>query len=100
MSVRKRIWTTSSGETKESWMVLYRDSQGDRCQETFGRKKDADARQAEIKIEMRSGIHVASSKSPTVATAAEHWLRAAEQAGLERSTLAQYRQHVTHHIVR
>ena len=53
MSVRKRIWTTSSGETKESWMVLYRDSQGDRCQETFGRKKDADARQAEIKIEMQ-----------------------------------------------
>jgi integrase len=36
-----------------------------------------------------------SMKSPAAAS----WLRAAEAAGLERSTLAQYRQHAELHIV-
>jgi hypothetical protein len=53
-------------------MVPYRDAEGDRCQETFDRKKDADARQAEIKIDIRAGTHVAPSKSPTVAGLRAH----------------------------
>ena len=44
MSVRKRRWTTSKGETKEAWLVDYFDQQGDRIIEIFERKKDADAR--------------------------------------------------------
>jgi integrase len=99
MSVRKRIWTMSSGEQREAWMVLYRDRDRKRCQETFDRKKDADARQAEIKVDMRKGTHVAPSKSPLVSAAAAAWLRSAEASGLERSTQAQYRQHVELHIV-
>ena len=99
MSVRKRIWATSKREQRESWMVLYRDGTGQRCQETFDRKKDADARQAEIKVNMRKGTHVAPSKSPLVSVAAGSWLRSAESSGLERSTQDQYRQHVELHIV-
>ena len=99
MSVRKRIWTTNKGEQREAWMVLYRDAKGHRCQETFDRKKDADARQAEIRVDMRKGTYVAPSKSPLVSAAAEAWLRSAEASGLERSTQAQYRQHVELHIV-
>ena len=109
------------------------------CQETFDRKKDADARQTEIKTELRaepgfseqlgkvegltnirnrgliptliaagivdqkgrakytglhslrhfSGVHVAPSKSPTVAAAGASWREASKAAGLERSTLEQ-----------
>ena len=43
MSVRKRKWTTRSGEAKEAWIVDYADQEGDRHIETFERKKDADA---------------------------------------------------------
>jgi hypothetical protein len=42
MSVRKRKWTTRSGETKEAWIVDY-SQDGERHIETFKRKKDADA---------------------------------------------------------
>lgn len=80
-------------------MVFYRDGDGDRAQETFERKRDADARQAEIKTAMRAGTHVATSKSPTVAQAGQNWIRAAEAHGLERSTIKQYREHLNLHIV-
>lgn len=43
-------------------------------------------------------MHVPDSQSVTVAIAAEQWLAAAEAAGLERSTVAHYRQHVGEHI--
>lgn len=43
MSVRKRTWKTASGEQRESWIVDYHDSDGDRHIESFARKKDADA---------------------------------------------------------
>src|SRR5262245_30485369 len=99
MSVRKRRWTTSKGETKEAWIVDYVDQAGDRCQETFERKKDADERWATVKVDVRKGIHVAPSKGPTVAEAAERWLNEVKSRDLERSTLAHYQQHVDLHIV-
>ena len=42
MSVRKRTWSTSRGETKEAWIVDYTDQDGERHIQTFARKKDAD----------------------------------------------------------
>ena len=48
MAVRKRTWTTAKGEQREAWIVDYRDRQGDRHIETFDRKKDADAKHAEV----------------------------------------------------
>jgi integrase len=99
MSVRKRTWTTRLGEAKEAWIVDYTDADGDRHIETFERKKDAEARHAEVAVNIKRGTHQAPSKSITVAEAAERWIKAVEASGAERSTIRQYRQHVDLHIV-
>jgi integrase len=98
MSVRKRTWTTRRGEQKEAWIVDYFDQEGDRHIETFERKKDADARHATVKVNVRQGIHTAPSKSITVAEAAEGWIKRVEADGRERATLKGYREHVKLHI--
>jgi integrase len=98
MSVRKRRWITRSGEEREAWIVDYRDADGDRCIKTFSKKKDADAHHAEVRVDVRAGVHVAPSKSVSVKQAGESWIKAAEAHGLERSTIKQYREHVYRHI--
>ena len=57
MSVRKRAWTTSRGEKKEAWVVDYADQQGARCLKTFARKRDADAYEATVRVNVRAGVH-------------------------------------------
>jgi integrase len=99
MSVRKRAWTTRRGEAKEAWIVDYTDQQGDRHIETFERKKDADARHATVKVNVRQGTHTAPSKSITVAEAAEGWIKRAEADGRERGTIEGYREHARLHIL-
>lgn len=98
MSVRKRTWTTAAGEAREAWVAAYTDAKGDRRLKTFSRKKEADAFAAMAHVEVREGVHIADSASVTVKVAADMWLTSAEAAGLERSTLAQYDQHVRLHI--
>ena len=98
MSVRKRIWKAPSGEPREAWVVDYVDQQGDRHLKTFAKKRDADAHHAIVGVAVRAGMHTADSKSVTVAKAAELWLESCEAAGLERSTLAAYRQLANLHI--
>jgi integrase len=49
-------------------------------------------------VEVRAGTHVADSASCSVKDAGELWVIAGEQSGLERSTLAQRRQHLDLHI--
>jgi integrase len=98
MSVRKRKWVTKSGESRESWIVDYTDADGDRHIETFERKKDADARHAEVSVDVKAGTHIAPSKAQTVAEAGEAWLAAAEARGLERASIKQYREHLRLHI--
>ena len=99
MSVRKRKWTTRSGEQREAWVVDYVDQQGERHIETFAKKKDADARHTEVKVDVMAGMHVPPSKSVTVREAGEGWVKAAGAAGLERSTIKQYREHLDLHII-
>jgi integrase len=105
MSVRKRKWTTRLGESKEAWVVNYSDMNGVRVQKTFERKKDADAYHDSVRVDVRKGMHVAPSKSATVAEAAEKWIERVEANGMrgegpaERTTIRQYRQHVDLHIV-
>jgi integrase len=96
MSVRKRVWTTRKGETKEAWIVDY-SVNGSRHIETFQRKKDADAREAQVTVDVGKGIHIAPSNSPTVAEAGELWIKDAE-GRLERATVESYRQHLDQHI--
>lgn len=99
MSIRKRTWTAPNGDAREAWVVDYVDGAGKRRLKTFRLKKEADAFAARSKIEVASGIHTPDSIAPTVAEAAATWLAVCEADGLERSTVAQYRQHVDLHIV-
>lgn len=98
MSVRKRIWNTRNGEVKEAWIVDY-SVNGSRHIETFERKRDADARECEVGVNIGKGTHTPVSKSLTVAQAADDWISYVESEKRERSTIEQYRQHVRHHIV-
>ena len=99
MSVRKRSWVTRAGETREAWIARYTDGSGVRRVATFARKKDADAYDAEVRTAVRAGTHTAASISLSVAEAAENWLTFVELENRERSTVAQYRQHVKLHII-
>jgi integrase len=99
MAVRKRIWTTRSGEAREAWVVDYTDHAGKRRFETFDRKGDADNRAAKIKVELGKGTHVVDDAKTTVADIADRWIRRLEAEGRERSTTAQYRQHLDLHIL-
>jgi integrase len=98
MSVRKRRWVTSKGIEQEAWIVDYIGQGRTRHIETFSRKKDADARHAEVKVDVKAGIHVAPSKSITVTEAGESWIKASEADGLERSTIKTYREQLKFHI--
>jgi integrase len=110
MSVRKRKWTTrgklnrNTGEREEpkeqeAWIVDYTDQSGKRHAKHFERKKDADAYHAEVRVDVKAGVHLAPSKSPTLKEAGDGWLRASEANGLERTTLEQYGQHLKYHLV-
>ena len=95
MSVRKRKWTTRSGEVKEAWIVDYTQD-GERHIETFKRKKDADTYAQQVGVNIRAGTHTPVSRSITMAQAAEDWIKSAELEKRETSTIAQYRQHAPH----
>jgi integrase len=78
--------------------VNYTDRAGGRRLKTFERKRDADAYQAAVKAEIRAGTHTPDHSSPTVAEAGALWLQTGENAGLERTTLDYYKQHLDLHI--
>lgn len=98
MSVRKRTWRTSKGEAKEAWIVHYADQHGVPHIKTFERKKDADAYQAIVKVDVSKGMHVPASQSLTISEAADVWINRVEADERERTTVRQYRQHVSLHI--
>jgi integrase len=98
MSVRKRKWTTSKGEERESWIVDYADGKGKRRLKTFAKKKEADAWAAKTSVSIEEGTHVPDSATVTVSEAGELWLEDGKAAGLERTTLDQRRQHLKEHI--
>jgi integrase len=95
MSVRKREWTTRGGEQREAWIVDY-SVNGSRHIETFERKKDADAREAEVTVNVGKGVHIAPSKTPTVRDAGKLWLDSSSH--IERATAVTYKQHLQLHI--
>ena len=95
MSVRKREWTTRKGEQREAWIVDYT-ANGSRHIETFERKKDADAREAEVAVNIGKGTHIAPSKTPTVREAGKLWLDSCTH--IERATTVTYKQHLHLHI--
>jgi integrase len=100
MSIRKRTWKTPKGESREAWIVNYRDraNGGVRVQRTFQLRKEAEAFDTDMRGEIRDGIHIARSRSVTVADAGTQWIKTAE-ANVERTTLATYQAHLKTHIV-
>jgi integrase len=99
MSVRRRTWSNGDGTAGEAWVVTYADANNVRRQKSFERKRDADTYYAEVRVDVRRGVHTADSTSITVAEAARRWHETATADGLERATLAQYAGHLKHHIV-
>jgi integrase len=100
MSVRKRKWTTK-GEVKEAWISDFVDQDGVRQIKTFAKKKDADAHQAEVKVDISTGAHVTSKL--TIAQAGEQWLKHAKagvgrEGPLERATTKGYHEMLSQHI--
>jgi integrase len=95
MSVRKRAWVTRKGERREAWILDYAIS-GCRHIETFALKREAEAREAQVTVDVGKGVHIAPNKV-TVAEAAELWIKDAE-GRLERATVESYRQHLDQHI--
>ena len=100
MAVRKRTWTTESGERREAWVLDYYDQHGARQRETYDRRKDAEARAATVAVNIHRGIHSAISSSITVAEAAEQWITTVALERREQTTLRQYRQHINHIVPR
>jgi integrase len=99
MSVRKRTWANADGSQGEAWVAAYTDFEGKRRIRSFEKKRDADAFHASVAGELRAGLHVPDSQSVTIAEAGRLWLEGGEAAGLERSTLDYYRQHLDRHII-
>jgi integrase len=97
MSVRKRKWVTSRGEAKEAFIVDYVDQEGLRHIRTFDRKGEATEYAATVRVDIAKGVHTASKL--TVAEAADAWVKRVESEGAERSTIRQYRQHISLHIL-
>jgi integrase len=102
MSIRKRVWRTELGEERSAYLVQYStaelDARGKRTRhiKTFDRKKDAEDFQAQVRVDLKKGVHTPHSKSVTVSEAGESWLNSC--GDLERSTVDQYRQHLKFHI--
>jgi integrase len=98
MSIRRRTWKNRDGSYGEAWIVDYTDQHGHRHTKSLDRKKDAEAYHAAVAVDVRKGIHLADSQSIAVAEAGLLWLESGDRAGLERTTLDSYRQHLTFHI--
>src|SRR5262245_60045047 len=99
MSVRKREWVRASGEKNSAGVVDYVDARGTRRNQQFKRKADGEAFQNRTGVDVRAGGHTSEDNRPTVAQAGQLWLETKENAGLERTTLKSYRDHLALHIV-
>lgn len=99
MAIRKRNWTTPTGETKTAWLVDYRDQVGKRRAKQFARKKEAEDYADKARTEVKQGTHTHDRDSVTVSVAADLWIKVAEAENLERSTIKRYKELARLHIV-
>jgi len=80
------------------WQATYLDQDRRRRSRQFARRADADSYLVMVRHDVSLGLHIADSKSITVAEAGKLWIHRAERDGLEQSTVRQYRAHLDHHI--
>ena len=98
-SVDKRTWTGADNRERVRWVAAYKDQHGRRHNRGFKARKDARAFLILTEGEIVRGVHTPESSSITVTEAAALWLKRSELEQLERSTLRQYDNHVTRHIL-
>ena len=98
-TVRKRVRSNSKGETRITWFADYYDQHGTRHRRFFDNKAAADKWLTTTRSEVQAGIHTPDAKSITVKEAAQRWLRARTEDGLERGSLRVYGQYVRLYIV-
>ena len=103
-SVRKRKWTTATGEVKETWVCDYTDSRGDRQRPHFPNKKTADAFRIEIEGQLARGTHRPDASKVTVKEVCESFLEHCEgrmqrDERMTRKGLTVYRGHINNHIL-
>jgi integrase len=99
MAIRKRKWTTPSGEIREKWVCEFADGSGKRRLKTFKTKKAAEIFESQARVDIRAGVFTADGASVSVKDAGDLWLKSATARGLERSTVDSYRQALNFHIV-
>ena len=93
-TIRKR--ELQSGAVR--YLVDYKDQAGKRRFKQFKRRKDAEAWMGTTLYEVQMGIHTPAAATVTVGEAGDRWVRQAGLDGLERSTIAVYKQHLKNHI--
>jgi integrase len=103
-SVRKRSWTSPTGETKTAWFVDYYDSRGDRQRRHFANKKSADAFRISVEGQLATGVYRPDASKLTVKTACEAFLtncegRLKRDERMTRKMLTVYRGHINNHIL-
>ena len=101
MSVRERTWFYK-GRERSAWVVDYVDAKGKRRNKQFDTKREAQDWNAQTRLDLKHGTHVADADTVTIAEAGRLWLEACrnrdDDEKLERSTLEQYKRHVELHI--
>ena len=104
VSVRKRTWMASSGETKTAWLVDYSNNRGDRQRRHFPSKKAADAFRINIEGQLQAGIYRPDASKLVVKQACESFLAHCEGRNqrderMTRKMLVVYRGHINNHIL-
>jgi integrase len=103
-AVRRRTWTTASGEAKAAWIVDYIDSRGDRQRKHCLSKKAADAFRIQIEGQMQAGTYRSGADKVTVKEVCERFLehcarRYERDERMTRKMLAVYKGHASNHIL-
>ena len=98
-AIRKRSWTNAKGETRQAWLVDYRDAAGGRRAKQFTRKKDAEQWLTQAAWHVSQGTHTPDSTSIAFKKAADQWIERGSRDGLEPTTIAAYDQHVRLHLL-
>lgn len=101
MSIRKRLWPDAKTGPNERWVVDYKDGQGKRRLKTFAKLRGpggAEEFEAQTKVEVRQGVHVAESASATVSQTGKLWITTLKASSLERSSVQDYERTFRLHI--
>ena len=98
-TIRKREWTTGTGELRTRWQCDYTDQSGTRRAKQFATRKAADAFLTGARYEVATGTHTPASAKTTVADAIRAWLDHSEAKGLDAQTVRTYRVTAKHHVL-